>query len=106
MSQIRYRGQSIVEKATRLGDSYRTGRSWIELVGKSLPEVKFLAHYALLGNWDFIDIYEAPDEETAARVSMMAHSEGLSLVETWAAIPDRVAVGLNSRVPDHTGEDG
>lgn len=63
------------------------GRQWIERVRKNCPEVKFLAHYALLGPYDFIDIYEAPNEETASKVSMISLSGGATAAESWTAIP-------------------
>jgi uncharacterized protein with GYD domain len=63
------------------------GRKWLEKVKKKCPEVKFLAHYALLGPYDFLDIYEAPDEQSAARVSMISLSGGAVAAESWAAIP-------------------
>ena len=63
------------------------GRQWIERVRKNCPEVKFLAHYALLGPYDFIDIYEAPNEETATKVSMISLSGGATAAESWTAVP-------------------
>lgn len=63
------------------------GRKWMERVKKECPEVKFLGHYALLGPYDFLDIYEAPDAETAARVSMISLSGGATAAESWTAIP-------------------
>jgi uncharacterized protein with GYD domain len=63
------------------------GREWLEMVKKKCPEVKFVAHYALLGNFDFLDIYEAPDEETAAKVSLISLSHGALAAESWTAIP-------------------
>lgn len=63
------------------------GRKWMERVKKDCPEVKFLGHYALLGPYDFLDIYEAPDEETAAKVSMISLSGGATSAESWTAIP-------------------
>jgi len=44
------------------------GHNWMEKVKEKCPEVKFLSHYALLGDYDFLDIYEAPDDEMAAKV--------------------------------------
>jgi uncharacterized protein with GYD domain len=41
----------------------------------------------LLGKYDFLDIYEAPDEETAAKVSMISLANGAELAESWSAIP-------------------
>jgi uncharacterized protein with GYD domain len=63
------------------------GRTWLEKVKKNCPEVKFIAHYALLGPYDFIDIYEAPDEKSAAKVSMISLSGGAIAAESWTAIP-------------------
>jgi|UniRef100_A0A7V3RI18 uncharacterized protein with GYD domain len=63
------------------------GRQWMERVKKDCPEVKFLAHYALLGPYDFLDIYEAPNEEIAAKVSMISLSGGAISAESWTAIP-------------------
>ncbi|HOJ18934.1 MAG TPA: GYD domain-containing protein [Ignavibacteriaceae bacterium] len=63
------------------------GRAWLDQVKEKCPEVKFLSHYALLGEYDFIDIYEAPDEETAAKVSMISISNGALTAESHIAIP-------------------
>jgi len=63
------------------------GREWFETVKEKCPEVNWIAHYALLGPNDFLDIYDAPDEETAAKVSMITMSKGAVKAETWNAIP-------------------
>lgn len=63
------------------------GKEWLEKVHKVCPEVNFLAHYALLGPWDFMDIYEAPDVETAHRVSLVSRAEGALSAESWQAMP-------------------
>jgi len=65
----------------------RQGRSWLEQVKSKCPEVKFLAHYAILGDYDFIDIYEAPDPETAAKVSMISQANGAMQAKSMLAIP-------------------
>ncbi len=70
------------------------GRAWLRQVKKKCPEVKFKAHYALLGPYDFLDIYEAPDEETAAKVSMISRAHGAASAESWTAIPYRRLVQL------------
>lgn len=38
--------------------------------------VKVLSQYAVLGQWDFINILEAPDEVTMARVSTSLAARG------------------------------
>lgn len=65
----------------------KLGRSWLDQVKEKCPEVKFIEHYALLGPYDFIDIYEAPDEETAAKVSMISLSNGAFEAQSLIAIP-------------------
>ena len=57
------------EVTSRMKDRASIGRAWLEQVKEKCPHVRFLTHYALLGKYDFMDIYEAPDEETAAKVS-------------------------------------
>ena len=63
------------------------GRNWMEQVKEKCPEVKFLHHYALLGDYDFLDIYEAPDEETAAKVSLISQQNGAVEAKSMPAIP-------------------
>ena len=65
----------------------KIGKRWMKKVTEKCPEVKWLSHYALLGPYDFMDIYEAPDAETAGKVSLITLSSGAFAVESWAAIP-------------------
>ncbi len=65
----------------------QTGRKWIGQVSDKCPEVKWLSHYALLGPYDFMDIFEAPNEEVAAKVSMITLASGAIQAESWTAIP-------------------
>ena len=51
----------------QMKDRAELGRAWLDRVKEKCPDVKFLDHYALLGPYDFIDIYQAPDAETAPR---------------------------------------
>ncbi|HEX6459919.1 MAG TPA: GYD domain-containing protein [Thermoleophilaceae bacterium] len=45
------------------------------------------AQWATLGRYDFVNIVEAPDEQTIARVSLELGSRGTSKYETLVAIP-------------------
>ena len=63
------------------------GKKWKQQVKKACPKIKFIAHYALLGPYDFMDIYEVPCEEDAARVSMISLATGAVKAESWTAIP-------------------
>lgn len=71
----------------KMKDRAEIGRKWMEQVKNKCPDVKFIAHYALLGEFDFIDIYEAPDEETAAKVSMISRENGATEAQSLIAIP-------------------
>jgi uncharacterized protein with GYD domain len=48
---------------------------------------KVLAQYATLGQYDFITIVEAPDEQTMAKVSVELGSRGTMTSQTLSAIP-------------------
>jgi uncharacterized protein with GYD domain len=62
------------------------GKQWKKQVDKLCPDVKWRAHYALLGRYDFMDIYEARNEETAAKVSLLSRANGALKAESWPAI--------------------
>lgn len=70
-----------------LKDRAEIGKKWLEEVKEKCPDVKFVAHYALLGRYDFLDIYEAPDAETAAKVAFISQANGASSSESLSAIP-------------------
>lgn len=62
------------------------GKEWLKRVKRACPQVKFLAHYAILGPYDFMDIYEAPDVETAHKVSLISRAQGAVTAESWQAL--------------------
>lgn len=86
------------EVSKQMKDRSKLGRAWLEQVKAKCPQVKFVAHYALLGAFDFLDIYEAPDEETAAKVSMISLSNGAFQAESWTAIPYKRFVELSEEI--------
>ena len=65
----------------------KVGKQWLQKVSEKCSEVNWIAHYALLGPYDFMDIFEAPNEEVAAKVSMITLSSGALQAESWTAIP-------------------
>jgi uncharacterized protein with GYD domain len=86
------------ETSKQMEDRKQLGRHWLEHVKTKCPEVKFIAHYALLGRYDFLDIYEAPDEESAAKVSMISLSEGAFQSESLFAIPYKRFLELTEEI--------
>lgn len=63
------------------------GRAWLNKVKRACPEINWLAHYAILGPYDFMDIYEAPTVEAAHKVSLITRAEGAVSAESWQALP-------------------
>lgn len=49
--------------------------------------VKVLYQYAVLGPYDFVNIVEAPDNETVARVSVELGSRGTVQIMSMPAMP-------------------
>ena len=54
----------------------------IEAVGATVK-----AQWATLGEYDFVNVVEAPDEKTMARVSLELGSRGTARYESLSAIP-------------------
>ena len=65
----------------------KMGHRWLKKVEAACPDVKWLGHYATLGRFDFIDIYEAGSAATAQRVALISRSEGAVSAETWPSFP-------------------
>ena len=49
--------------------------------------LKVVAQYALMGQWDFLNIIEAPDEATMARAAVTLAARGTMRTTTMQAIP-------------------
>src|SRR3954447_189992 len=49
--------------------------------------VKVVSQYATLGQYDFVTVVEAPDEQTMAKVSVELGSRGTMTSQTLAALP-------------------
>jgi uncharacterized protein with GYD domain len=57
-------------------------------VNKDVEELgaKVLHQWATLGEWDFVNIVEAPDIQTIARVSVALGARGSTKIETLPAL--------------------
>ena len=64
-----------------------TGEQWLKVMKEKLPDVKWIAHYEILGPYDFLDIFEAKNEHEAAKVSLLSRARGAVFAESWTAIP-------------------
>jgi uncharacterized protein with GYD domain len=61
----------------------------IKEVNRELEQIgaKVLAQWATLGRFDFVNVVEAPDEKTMAKVSLELGSRGTARYQSLAAIP-------------------
>ena len=61
----------------------------IKEVSKEIEQLGAIvkAQWATLGHFDFVNVVEAPDETTMARVSLELGSRGTAKYETLSAIP-------------------
>lgn len=66
--------------------SFSAGRKeklLVEKVRKHCPSVVWIKNYVALGPWDYVDIFEAPDIETAFRVAALVRYCGGAHTEIW-----------------------
>jgi uncharacterized protein with GYD domain len=63
------------------------GRKVVEAINAECPEVRWLASYAILGPYDYLDVFEAPDNDAAIKVGAIVRSFGHATTETWPATP-------------------
>lgn len=61
-------------------------RSAVEHVQRQCPNVRWLHSYAVLGRPDYVDVFTAPDIETAMKVSALVRTFGAADTEIWPAV--------------------
>jgi uncharacterized protein with GYD domain len=78
---------------TTLGpDGWATVRENPERIREVTHEVesmglKVVAQYALMGQWDFLNVIEAPDEATLAKAAITLAARGTMRTMTLQAVP-------------------
>lgn len=78
---------------TTLGpDGWATVRENPERIRQVTHEVesmglKVIAQYALIGQWDFLNVIEAPDEATLAKAAISLAARGTMRTMTLQAVP-------------------
>jgi uncharacterized protein with GYD domain len=60
-------------------------RQVMDRIRAECPEVEWLSSYAVLGPYDYIDIFRAEDVETATKIATIVRTFGHAQTEIWAA---------------------
>jgi uncharacterized protein with GYD domain len=58
-----------------------------ERIKRECSGVRWLSNYAISGPGDYVDIFEAPDADTATKVALLIRSFGRATAELWPATP-------------------
>ncbi len=70
------------------------GKDVTQKLKAQVPQANWLASYSLLGPYDYLDIFEAPDERSASQAALIVRTFGHATTETWTAIPWDRFLGL------------
>jgi len=63
----------------------RLASAVIARIRNHCPTVNWVASYAVLGPADYLDVFDAPDLETAMKVATVVRTFGHATTEVWGA---------------------
>ncbi len=60
-------------------------RQVMDRIRSDCPDVEWQSSFAVLGPYDYIDVFRAPDVEAATKVATIVRTFGHAQTEIWAA---------------------
>jgi uncharacterized protein with GYD domain len=73
----------------------------VERISQECPEVTWLHNYVLLGPYDYLDMFTAPDFDSALKVSALIRTFGRAHSEIWAATEWETFKSIIHSLPAH-----
>lgn len=70
-----------------------------EHIRNEYPQVEWLNNFAVLGQCDYLDIFRAPDLDTAMGVATVIRTYGHASTEVWAATEWKKYKGMIQALP-------
>ncbi|MFZ5616281.1 MAG: GYD domain-containing protein [Pseudomonadota bacterium] len=61
-------------------------REVTERISAECPGVRWVVNFAVAGPYDYLDIFDAPDNDVAFKVATIIRTFGHAQTETWSAI--------------------
>jgi len=74
-------------------------REAMERIRSECPQVEWVHNFALLGPYDYLDIFRAPDLDTAFKVATLVRTFGHAHTEVWAATEWKAFKNLVRELP-------
>jgi uncharacterized protein with GYD domain len=81
-------------------------RKVMTAVHDACPEARWQASFALAGPYDYLDVFDAPDTETAVRVATLIRTLGHAQTELWPAFEWSEFKELIGDLPERTAAAG
>jgi len=78
-------------------------RQAMSAVRVACPQVEWLHSWAVLGPHDYLDVFRAPDVETATKVAMLVRIAGHATTEVWPATEWQQFKALVRELPEVSG---
>ncbi len=74
-------------------------RQAMDRIRSECPQVEWMHNFAILGPCDYLDVFEAPDTETAFKVATLVRTFGHAQTEVWTGIDWRKFKDMARHLP-------